>query len=106
MQLVEDGQHMDGNGLCFLCETAVDRRQAVVNTRFPFDPDFHHPLVGMKYVCEHCVRAMAELLGLGDVAAPTVIEVQVDKTPDILKRIEKQLNNASSPPVAKKAVST
>lgn len=93
MQLVEDGQPIMGNGLCFLCETQCDRRFAVINTGYHFDPDYHSPLVGPKYVCEFCAGELGRLVGLvkPEENEPVVKEVVVNKTDEFIQKVSRDI---------------
>jgi hypothetical protein len=65
MHLVEDNHPMEGGGLCFLCEGYIDRdHYKVVDTGKLYDPPFHSPLVGRKYVCQGCGETIGKLLGM------------------------------------------
>lgn len=49
-------------GICFVCESAPQGR--IVDTLQTFETPGPSPLNGRKYICEGCVRAAAEPLGL------------------------------------------
>lgn len=61
MQRYEDRSSMQAPGLCFVCETAP--QAGVVDTLQNFTPGFPSNLDGRKYVCDGCVKALAEAGG-------------------------------------------
>ena len=64
MEVVRPEHRLDGQGLCFICEKAIDHpREAAIRTGHDFDPLFHTPLVGDKYICQSCAEDGAAALG-------------------------------------------
>lgn len=64
MYVVDPDHTLSGQGLCFICEKAIDHpREKAIRTGHDFDPLFHTPLVGDKYVCESCADDLAQALG-------------------------------------------
>ena len=64
MYVVDSAHGLSGQGLCFLCEKAIDHpKEKAIRTGHEFDPLFHTPLAGDKYVCEGCVHTLASVLG-------------------------------------------
>lgn len=64
MDVVRPEHRLDGQGLCFICEKAIDHpREAALRTGHDFDPMFHTPLVGDKYLCQGCAENAAAALG-------------------------------------------
>lgn len=64
MDVVRPEHRLDGQGLCFICEKAIDHpREAAIRTGHDFDPLFHTPLVGDKYLCQGCAEGGAAALG-------------------------------------------
>lgn len=64
MYVVDPAHGLSGQGLCFICEKAIDHpREKAIRTGHEFDPLFHTPLVGDKYVCQGCAETLALTLG-------------------------------------------
>jgi hypothetical protein len=55
-------QHLDFPGVCHVCDSAPRDDQKVVDTEREFY-DNGDDVIGRKYVCDECVKALAELLG-------------------------------------------
>lgn len=73
MHLLPDDMAMLPPFVCTVCEKTPIRSgvpaadiQRVVDSLIDLEIDYAHHLEGRKYVCESCVREMAELLNLGD----------------------------------------
>lgn len=65
MHLVEPNHALEGFGLCFICNGAIDRdHQLVVDTNYEFDPPYPDPLVGRKYICQQCGETIGHTLGM------------------------------------------
>lgn len=64
MNVVDPNHRLDGQGLCFICEKAIDHpKEKAVRTGHDFDPLFHTPLAGDKYLCQGCIETSASTLG-------------------------------------------
>lgn len=64
MNVVDPNHRLDGQGLCFICEKAIDHpKEKAIRTGHDFDPLFHTPLAGDKYVCQGCAETLAMTLG-------------------------------------------
>lgn len=62
MRVMEDRSEMQAPGICIICETAPQGR--VVDTNQSLTLGFPSHIEGRKYVCEGCVAAMGEQVGL------------------------------------------
>lgn len=67
MRIVPKEETLHGTGVCFICESFIDRENnptlQAIDTNRDFDPPFQHPLVGTKYLCSLCSEDAAHLLG-------------------------------------------
>jgi hypothetical protein len=64
MHVVDPDHTLSGQGLCFICEKAIDHpKEKAIRTGHDFDPLFHTPLAGDKFVCQSCADTMAQVLG-------------------------------------------
>lgn len=64
MYVVDPDHGLAGQGLCFICEKAIDHpKEKAIRTGHEFDPLFHTPLAGDKYVCQGCAETLALTLG-------------------------------------------
>lgn len=63
MQRYEDRSSMQEPGVCFICELSPSDGVGVVDTLSNFAPGFPSSLSGRKYVCDGCVKGVAEASG-------------------------------------------
>lgn len=64
MHVVDPDHTLSGQGLCFICEKAIDHpKEKAIRTGHDFDPLFHTPLAGDKFVCQSCADDLAHTLG-------------------------------------------
>ncbi len=66
MRIVGTDERLQGFGICFLCQDYIsigEGQNIAINTGYEFDPDFQSPLVGDKYCCGSCARALADTMG-------------------------------------------
>lgn len=64
MQRYEDRSTMQDPGVCFICEQTPTDGVGYVDTDSNFAPGFPSSLSGRKYVCDGCVKNIAEAAGL------------------------------------------
>lgn len=87
MEVVRPEHRLNGQGLCFICEKAIDHpKEKAIRTGHDFDPLFQTPLAGDKYVCESCADTLAQTLGY---ISPGTAEMLIRQGEDNANRLRR-----------------
>lgn len=103
MQLIAK-EHLVVPGICTLCEQAPVDNHEVVDTKRNLIVGFPFHLGGRKYVCQGCVKALGEVIGLvtdekqkAAIAAQAVAEYKLNALKDRVAKLANELVQESTP---------